>query len=283
MIRVTFGQATDCGKIRPINEDSLGARVPDDPGQIESKGHLFVVADGLGGHHAGEVASAAAVASLLDAYYAPASPSKVEASLRQAMLEANAQVYGLAANRGHGSRGMETTLTALALAQQQAYVAHVGDSRVYRWRAGRLSQLTQDHSEVAQMVQMGLITSEQARNHPRRHLISRTLGGQLALRPDFLRQPVAAGDRFLLCTDGLWACVADAELGQIVAQAPPADACARLVALANARGGEDNITVQVVRVDEVGETVRERERRLHGVLRWLGLRAEEQEAEDHRR
>jgi protein phosphatase len=237
--------------VRTSNEDALGWRVPDDSALLRRKGALFAVADGVGGQAAGEVASAAAVEALLGEYFSPRAPHQVEAVLRQAMQAANLRVFNLAHGANAALGGMQTTLTALVLAGRQAYIGHAGDSRVYLLRDGSLTQLTLDHSEAAELLRLRLITPEQARDHPRRNVLTRALGHQVQLRPDFVRLPVHAGDRFLLCTDGLWGEVEHEALGA-AAHGPPNEACRRLVELACARGGGDNISVQIVRVGEPG-------------------------------
>jgi protein phosphatase len=239
--------ASHPGLVRRQNEDALGGRMPDDPALLERRGALFAVADGLGGQAAGEVASRAAVDALLADYYSPRAPHRIEAALQQAVQAANLRVFNLARGRDPALRGMQTTLSALVLAGQQAYVAHVGDSRVYVLRGGRLTQLTADHSEAAELLRLRLITPEQARDHPRRNVLTRTLGQRPLVRPDFSRLPGQAGDLFLLCTDGVWGEV-DEEAMREALQRPPADACRQLVALACGRGGRDNLSMYVVRV-----------------------------------
>jgi protein phosphatase len=227
------------------------ACIPDDPDVLAGKGALFAVADGLGGHAAGEVASRAALDALVGEYYSPRAPHRVEAAMQQAVQAANLRVYALAHGADPTLHGMQTTLAAVVLAGRHAYVAHAGDSRVYLLRNGEFTQLTADHSEAAELLRLRLITPEQAREHPRRNVLTRTLGHHRLLRPDFARLAVLAGDAFLLCTDGLWGEVEPADLRRATQMAPAA-ACRELVRLACERGGSDNITVQVVRVIEAG-------------------------------
>ena len=146
------------GLVRQNNEDTLASRVPDDPAVLSNKGALFVVADGVGGMMAGEVASEAAVESFVAEYYSPRAAHQVEAALRQAAQAANLRVYNLAHGQNADWHGMQTTLSALALSGQTAYLAHVGDSRVYHWRDGTLTQLTNDHSEAAELLRLRLIS-----------------------------------------------------------------------------------------------------------------------------
>lgn len=241
---------TNQGSVRANNEDAVGSVLPTDPTERERKGLLFAIADGLGGLNAGEVASATAVRTLLDEYYAPSNAGRIEPALRHAVQLANLRVHDLAQKHVE-HRGMGTTLSALALAGAMAYVAHVGDSRIYRLRGKTFTQLTADHSEVADLVRMRLVKADMAANHPSRNVLTRTIGHQLMLRPDFAREPAQPDDAFVMCTDGVWSEVGDAELAQIVASSEPEDACRRLIDLCLERRCDDNVTVQVVRVIEV--------------------------------
>lgn len=245
------GSISHPGLVRPNNEDAVGSRVPEDAQLLLSRGSLFAVADGVGGQMAGGVASQAAVEALIAEYYSPRAPRKVEAALRQAVQAANLRVFNLGHGRQVEWQGMQTTLTALVLAGGQAYVAHAGDSRVYLLRERALTQVTGDHSEVAELLRLRLITADQAREHPRRNVLTRTLGSQPLMRPDYWRIPIQAGDRFLLCTDGLWGEVEDETLRQLVQQ-PPHQACQALLALACNHGAGDNVSMQVVHVVDPG-------------------------------
>ncbi len=244
---------TDAGPHREINEDSLGCFAPADPLALQRKGYLYVVADGLGGHSAGEVASSCAVARVGEEYYSPSNHTRIEPALRQAVQAANLRIHELT-HRNPEYRSMETTLSALAIAGAQAYVAHIGDTRVYHWRDGRLTQLTSDHSEAAELVRMRILKPEKVREHPGRNTLTRTLGSRLIPRPDYLRHPVAPGDQFVLCSDGLWSEIEDDEICEIVGSNAPALACRQLIDCALERDCQDNVTVQVVRILELGES-----------------------------
>jgi protein phosphatase len=148
---------------------------------------------------------------------------------------------------------METTLSAMVIAGAQAYIAHIGDTRVYHWREGRLSQLTADHSEAAELVRMRILKPDRVRDHPGRNTLTRTLGSRLIPRPDYLRQPVLAGDQFVLCSDGLWSELEDEEIATVVSEHSPSEACGVLVERALSRDCLDNVTVQVIRVVGVGQ------------------------------
>ncbi len=249
MIDTEAAGLSDQGPVREVNEDYLGRHEPTDAAVRRRKGLLYALADGVGGNAAGEVASSTAVQALIEEYYASSSAGRVEPALRHAIQTANLRVHD-AAQRDPELRSMATTLTALALAGTHAYVAHVGDSRAYRWRAGGLTQLTADHSEAAEMVRLRLVAADKLREHPRRNVLTRAIGSRLIVRPDFLRQSVMPEDRFLLCSDGLWGEIDDREIAEALA-APPSEACRHLLDLALGRAGLDNVSLQVVRIAAV--------------------------------
>ncbi|MGH2459051.1 MAG: PP2C family protein-serine/threonine phosphatase [Chloroflexota bacterium] len=247
MIAIAAAGRSASGRVRENNEDSLASVSPEDPTVLDRKGHLLAIADGLGGHAAGQVASATAIAGLVGAYYAPTSPARVEPALQHAVQAANLKVHH-AAQGDPSYRSMQTTLSCLAIVGASAYLAHVGDSRIYRLRGDTLTQLTSDHSEAAELIRLRLARPESLAEHPRRNVLTRTLGSQLLLRPDFRREPVQADDCFVLCTDGLWSEVSNDEIGRIVGTSPPDAACEQLIELQLGRASLDNATVQVVKV-----------------------------------
>ncbi len=210
--------------------------------------HLFAVADGLGGHQGGAQASRAAVGTVV-AGLAEAGAAVPEGAMRAAFRRANLAVFDGAQASQHTN--MQTTLTALALSRTAAIVGHVGDSRAYRLRRGRLELLTTDHTQVHEMLRLRLLTPEQAAKHPGRSVLTRSLGAELLVRVDVRRESVAAGDVYLLCTDGLWGEVSAEEIQQRLPQANLGRACEELVRLAKARGGPDNMSLIAVRVDAV--------------------------------
>jgi serine/threonine protein phosphatase PrpC len=238
---------SEAGPHRDTNEDSIGCFAPPDPLVLQRKGYLYVVADGLGGHAAGEVASSSAVARLGEEYYSPSNHTRIEPALRQAVHAANLRIHELT-HRNPEYKSMETTLTALAFAGAQAYVAHIGDTRAYHWRDGRLTQLTADHSEAAELVRMRILKPERARDHPGRSTLTRTLGSRLIPRPDYLRHSLAPGDQFVLCSDGLWSEIEDAELCESLSHDSVDVAAHELIQRALARDCHDNVSVQVIRV-----------------------------------
>jgi protein phosphatase len=246
-LELEAGGLTDTGLHRETNEDSIGCFAPPDPLALQRKGFLYVVADGLGGHSAGEVASSSAVARFGEEYYSPSNHTRIEPALRQAVQAANLRIHELT-YRHPEYRSMETTLSGIAIAGTQAYVVHIGDTRVYHWRDGRLNQLTSDHSEAAELVRMRILQADKARDHPGRNSLTRTLGSRMIPHPDYLRQGVLVGDQFVLCSDGLWSAVEDDEIAGVLAEHTPASACSELIGRALANDCHDNVSVQVIRV-----------------------------------
>lgn len=243
---------TDVGCVRDSNEDAGWFLMPTDPIVIQSKGSLIVVADGMGGHSGGEVASSLAVETISRAYYS-ASDLPAE-SLRSAFEEANRRIYeeSIADER---LSGMGTTCTALVLHQNSAIAAHVGDSRLYLLREGDLYLLTEDHSAVMEMVKLGIISAEQARHHEDKNVIVRALGTGPAVEASLWESPmeVRTGDQFLLCSDGLYDLVDDEAIRDLVLTSPDThSACENLIDLAKKKGGFDNITVALVSIRPAG-------------------------------
>jgi len=244
---VRVGAATYLGLKRTQNEDRLAIWNPS-AADADGRGVLLVVADGMGGALAGEVASQLAVDCVVHEYRE--SNADVVDSLRHAIEAANRTIHehGLA---NPELRGMGTTCTALVLRDGQVYLGHVGDSRAYRVRNGSIDQLTEDHSLVAQLVQHRHLTPEQARVDPRRNVVTRSVGVGPLVEVDAHRiaDPLLPGDTYILCTDGLHGLLEDDEIARVATGPDPDRACRELVALANDRGGHDNITVLVGRVE----------------------------------
>ena len=227
---------TDVGRQRTANEDSLVVRPP-----------LFAVADGMGGAKAGEVASAVAVEAVEGARD---SGEPVEAQLAGIVRDANRRIYDLAV-ADESRRGMGTTLTLARVHGDEVSLAHVGDSRAYRMRDGELSQLTRDHSLVAELERSGQITAEAAEHHPQRSIITRALGPEPDVEVDTYTLAGRDGDVFLICSDGLTSMISDDEVASIVSSAGSLDEAAdTLVRAANQSGGKDNITVILFRLGE---------------------------------
>ncbi len=227
---------TDTGRQRRDNEDNAYVRVP-----------LFVVADGMGGAQAGEVASALAVEEFRQPLPDAGTP---EQRLAERVQSANRRIYDTA-QTDHEHAGMGTTLTAAYLEDADLAVAHVGDSRAYIFRDGALTRLTQDHSLVEELVRRGKLTEEQAAEHPQRSIITRALGIEQAVEVDTWTYPVRAGDVVLMCSDGLTSMIGEDQITTVLAIESDLDrAGERLIAEANAAGGRDNITVVLFRLEE---------------------------------
>lgn len=235
---------TDVGKVRAHNEDFMAYHEPRDAEKRARYGCLYVVADGMGGESAGEVASRYAVQKVLHAYYKVDAPSVGE-KLRTAFAAANTDIHKYTTDAFKIGR-MGTTLVAAVVKDDTLTVANTGDSRAYMIRAGEIRQITEDHSLVARLVAEGIITPEEAKHHPQRSLIFHSIGGKPDVVVDIFEEQLLLGDHVLLCTDGLTRHVTDEEIGQTITNFQPAEATLRLVELANRRGGRDNISVTLL-------------------------------------
>lgn len=243
-------QRTDIGLKRANNEDNLATVVPQDDQLLQTKGALFVVSDGMGGHERGEVASELTIQKVRDYYYQDRQddiPTALQEAVRQANISLCQERETLNTAKADDFM-MGATCVAAVLHDQMLYAANVGDSRVYVLRSGQLRQVTRDHSVVAQMVENGEITPAEARTHEKRNIIYRSLGYKPDLEVDLFAEPVQEGDTLILCTDGLCGVVEDDDLRTIVEQYDPAESVQQLIARANEEGGPDNVTAIVVRV-----------------------------------
>jgi len=238
------GAKSDLGRVRENNEDKFEFYEPSKPEVMAGRGSVYVVCDGMGGHAAGQIASELAAKTFLETYYRSGAGYIADAATA-AVAAANRFVTDVAATITE-RRGMGTTLTALVLCQDQGLVVHVGDSRCYRLRDGEIEQVTTDHTWVEEQVALGLMTRDVAEHSPYAHVITRAIGADPALRADLISFTPQAGDKFLLCSDGLTNHVEGDEIGEHLQQFGPSDACWRLVNLALERGGSDNCTVLVV-------------------------------------
>jgi len=228
---------TDCGRKRPSNEDAFGYSV---------EHGAYVVCDGMGGAAAGEIASAIAVDEVLAALCARLPSASLEEAGAAAVEAANQAIY-TRAQRDERLNGMGTTMVALAVQENRVCVINVGDSRCYRLRRGRLEQVTLDHSVVEEQVRMGRMTPIQAQRSPMRNMITRALGTEPSVTPDFFAIDAEAGDLFLLCSDGLTRELTDMTIQSLLTlKAPVQERCARLVEAAKNAGGQDNITCLLV-------------------------------------
>ncbi len=232
-MRIEVGAETDVGKVRERNEDGYLVQPP-----------LYAVADGMGGHRGGAVASQLALDSLRSTF------RKHGDSLGRQVRDANDAVFERSIE-DRAVAGMGTTLTAIQIDGDQAILAHVGDSRAYLLRAGDLRQLTEDHTLVNRMVKAGELTPQEAEVHPHRNVLVRSLGTEPSVRVDELSVGIAAGDRLLVCSDGLTGMVTEEQIKAILESTPgPDEAAQRLIRAANRAGGIDNITVVVLDVHD---------------------------------
>jgi serine/threonine protein phosphatase PrpC len=243
-LTLVFAQRSDTGRVRSHNEDAMGHLIPPDGRQRARKGAIYLVADGMGGHQAGEVASRQAIAVSIERYFADGSRD-VTTSLVRALRAANREIYEQA-QADPSKAGMGTTLVAAVIVADKVYVANVGDSRAYVLGEQGIAQVTDDHSWVSEQVRAGLLTPDQARGHPQRNLVTRALGTRPSVEIDVFEGAIAPGDVVLLCSDGLTNLLEDEEIAAILRQHPPEEAAQALVEAANQRGGPDNITVMVV-------------------------------------
>jgi serine/threonine protein phosphatase PrpC len=247
---VELASLTDVGCQRENNEDSYSYWEAADDASFAALGRLAIVADGMGGHDGGQVASQIAVKTLAETY-AGSSETDPQKRLLSALQEAHRRIQRQAqADPRLGSMG--TTCTAIALVNDRLYFVHVGDSRLYLLREGKLRPLTRDHTLIARLLENGLIQPDQAHDHPQKHVLTSALGvpdnGNMDI--DFSREPLPLkkGDVLIICTDGLWGQMDSGEIQQVLISQSPDAACRALVQLAKDRGGPDNITLQVLRI-----------------------------------
>jgi PPM family protein phosphatase len=254
-MKITYKAVSDVGRKRKGNEDSLF---------VNPEQHLFVVADGMGGHAAGEIASKVAVESINEFVCLTGGDEEITwpfgldenisydgNRLKTAIRYANRKVLEATKEKSE-YEGMATTVAAVLVDGDTANLGHVGDSRVYLVRDGEITQLTSDHSWVNEQIQSGVISPDQARTHPLRNVVTRALGGKPDLQVDMQQHKAKAGDILLLCSDGLTTMIPDEDIVRVVREADGdvEKAAQALVASANAKGGEDNITVLLIRFDE---------------------------------
>ncbi|MGO8786700.1 MAG: PP2C family protein-serine/threonine phosphatase [Terriglobia bacterium] len=249
MLEVDFSEQSDVGKVRDRNEDSHGYVAPANLAQARSQGWLFVLADGVGGHERGEVASRLAVDCLLEGFRESAAGEPHTTLLPRLAEKANLRVYEAGRAAAPGGARMATTLVACALRYDRAVIAHVGDSRCYLIRRGRATPLTRDHTVANEHLRMGLISAGESAQSANRFLLLRSLGNDLFVNVDVNETQVVPGDVLLQCCDGLHGAVEAADMARIVTQNRDLrEAAQQLVALANERDGSDNISVQLVRI-----------------------------------
>jgi protein phosphatase len=237
---------TDKGRVRPNNEDYCSYYIPEDKNTKGALGSLFAVADGVGSSRAGEVASSEAVNVLLQEYYFGDYTDKVPDRFKAAYDYTALHIYDLSEADGSCNK-MMCTLTAMLLRDGKFFITHVGDSKAFLLRNGMFIQLTKDHSVVGRLLRMGFITKEQARTHPNKHVILRSLGERPILPADFYSGNLQAGDLFFMCTDGIFEHFTEEEIRDfLLDKRHLSEGVGKLIDIANERGGDDNMTVMSI-------------------------------------
>ena len=239
--QIEIGNFSDVGKVRQTNEDYYGS-------YNGSFGKLVIVCDGMGGHKGGAMASRLAVDTIKESFESLQNSSDPKNELRSALQKADLKLKETSASNEE-LKEMGSTAVIFLLKNDQAFIAHIGDSRIYMIRNNKIHQLTKDHSLVQKMIDGNIITAEAAREHPKKNVITRALGADGSSESE-VAEPfqVFKNDKFVLCTDGLTGCVDENEIMEVVSKNSVHASCCRLVGIANERGGKDNITVQVVNV-----------------------------------
>ncbi|MCK5280454.1 MAG: Stp1/IreP family PP2C-type Ser/Thr phosphatase, partial [Cyclobacteriaceae bacterium] len=247
-LNISYHGASDIGLVRTENQDNFAKFPLDSEDLYQPKGLLFIIADGMGGHVGGKKASQLAVNVVSQVYFSSSS-NNIPKCLQRAFKSANSKIY-------HSSEGelqfkrMGTTCTALVLEKDIAYLAHVGDSRVYRVTHEKIEQLTQDHTQVEEMYRQGILSKEEAKHHPSKSVLIRALGTEPEVEVDSKENiQVKPEEYYVLCSDGL-AKVKKDEIMEIILANSPEYACEELISLANQRGGHDNVTVLVIKINK---------------------------------
>lgn len=245
---IELGNLTDVGCHRDENQDAYCYAEPENDQEFEKKGRLVLVADGMGGYEGGAIASSIA-ADVIRTTYAASASDDPEPALVEALVAAHQAIRNYAREHPQQAK-MGTTCTAAVLRDGRLIYGHVGDSRLYLMREGRITRLTRDMTVTERMVEQGLLKAEEVSTHPDRHVLTAAMGVGEAVTADFPQDPIAlaANDILLLCTDGLYDLVSDEEMLAVASKNSASDACKQLVAMAKQRGGYDNITVQIVKI-----------------------------------
>ncbi|MDX1931059.1 MAG: Stp1/IreP family PP2C-type Ser/Thr phosphatase [Capsulimonadales bacterium] len=251
-VHVDWAARTDIGRLREHNEDKFDFFLPTDPTQLAMRGRLWAVADGMGGHAAGQIASEAALKTVVRAFFAAAAAEDTETALRAALAEANALIHHAARQFERKAGGMGTTIVVAIVKEDVLTIAHVGDSRLYLMREGDgLRTLTVDHSWVEEQVRRGAMSREEAERSPYRNYILRSVGVDKVVEPDVTQITVRPGDTFLLCSDGLCGYISDELIASTLSGKNASQAVLDLIDVANDAGGKDNVTALVLRVLDV--------------------------------
>ena len=249
-MKLTYAELSSVGPVRSVNEDYVKFWQPTSDADRASVGAIALLADGVGGHGDGDIASRLAVTTALDAFRGADPATTDNQLLRRLFNAANLAVYDEAMQH-EGATRMATTLTVSLFRRSEISVGHVGDSRAYLVHHGKIRQLTSDHTYVAMQLKMSLISKEEAATSDLRSMLTRSIGQNPTVQLDYVRAQLHSRDSVLQCSDGLHACITEAELCDTINRMPPAEACDYLVRLAEKRGSKDNISVQIVRADDV--------------------------------
>jgi PPM family protein phosphatase len=254
MLEVDFAQLSDPGTVRPRNEDCLGYVSPTEQ-QVRTHGWLFVLADGVGGQQQGEVASRAAVEEVVAGFRRAAAMESHGSLLTRLVQSANARIYDTGALSGRSGLPMASTVVACALRLDRATVVHVGDSRCYLIRNAKARILTNDHTVANEQFSLGILSKSEAESAHTKHVLTRSLGGNLFVKADVSEVQLQSGDILLLCSDGLHGALTTDEIAYTASRARDLHAAAKsLVASANRQDGSDNISVQLIAVHNVERT-----------------------------
>jgi len=249
---IVFGESSDPGKLRTNNEDSMGSFIPRSLQKARSHGYLFAVADGVGGHELGEVASATVIEVLIKEFAAAQESTLLAGLLPRIVQFANSAVHDLMLTAAGRGKRIATTLVVCALRHNQAVVSHAGDSRCYLVRDGIINAITQDHTWVNEQRKLGVISELEMAESESRHVLVRSLGPELFIPVDTTSLSVMAGDVIVLCTDGLHGSISDQDIARIVSQDKnPSEVAQELVASAVDADGSDNTSAQVIRIRSV--------------------------------
>jgi len=252
MLDVVFGQASDPGKLRSMNEDAMGAFVPKSRQEARSLGWMFVVADGVGGLDFGDVASARTVSVMIEGFALASSGTSLVSLLQRLVQHANAAVRDEGLQPGRRGKRMATTVVSCALRYDQAIISHVGDSRCYHLRNGKAISVTRDHTLVDEQRKLGLISETEASVSELRHILTRSLGSEQFVTADTRTLTLKDGDVLILCSDGLYSGIYDEDIARIASQKKDVQEIAEeLVAYAIEVDGSDNASAQVIFIRSV--------------------------------
>ncbi len=252
MLELEFAEHTDVGRVRDHNEDFMGHFLPSGDAESRTHGWLFAVADGMGGEEKGEVASETAITTLLAGFRAAPRGEAHTVLMPRLVQSANITIYELGRASSPGGSRMGTTLVSCALRYDRVVVSHVGDSRCYLIRHGLASQITRDHTVVAEQVRLGILSEQEAKEASTRHLLSRSLGNDMFVSAEVTDRQVQPDDVLLMCSDGLHGPVTGSEIAEIINWNKDLNVAARkLIALANEKDGGDNVSVQLIRIRAV--------------------------------